>query len=242
MDQVIDEPDECVLSTDQLTLMRLWLLQAKYFPLLIFSHASLSPLSLSSLPSLFPPHFEMEKSCYNSCGRFLAVYTAEWRNIYTMGYGDDSAQFVSLWRGMTFPFPSRASEVKEAFVRTETYTCRCIYAHKSMQKYAICKHCCGFRRSQCSCLPAAVCVLWGRVFGRGLVLGLMGGLKVEVSSSFSLIICLTSPLLCYFSGSRVCAEVSEGRSDEKTLPALCVGNPDKPKHNTTHRSCVMCEV
>lgn len=39
MDQVIDEPDECVLSTDQLTLMRLWLLLAKYFPLLIFSHA-----------------------------------------------------------------------------------------------------------------------------------------------------------------------------------------------------------
>lgn len=39
MEQVIDEPDECVLSTDQLTLMRLWLLLAKYFPPLIFSHA-----------------------------------------------------------------------------------------------------------------------------------------------------------------------------------------------------------
>lgn len=35
MDPVIDEPDERVLSTDQLTLMRLVLLQAKYFPLLL---------------------------------------------------------------------------------------------------------------------------------------------------------------------------------------------------------------
>lgn len=110
MDQVIDEPDECVLSTDQLTLMRLWLLQAKYFPPLIFSYACFLPfislsLSPSSLPSVSPPHSKMEKSCYNSCGRFLAMYTAEWRNIYTMGYGDDSAQFVSLRQGMTFPFP-----------------------------------------------------------------------------------------------------------------------------------------
>lgn len=38
MESVIDEPDESVLSTDQLTLMRLRPLQAKYFPL---------PLSLS---------------------------------------------------------------------------------------------------------------------------------------------------------------------------------------------------
>lgn len=84
-------------------------------------------------------------------------------------------------------------------------------------------------RQQCVCV---------RVFGRGLVLGLMGGLKawLKSSSSFSLIICLTSPspaalllwLMC------VCAEVSEGRYDEKRLPALCVGNPDKPKHNTKH--------
>lgn len=59
MDQVIDEPDECVLSTDQLTLMRLWLLQAKYFPLLIFSHACLSPLLF---PALSLPHIMRRKS------------------------------------------------------------------------------------------------------------------------------------------------------------------------------------
>jgi len=50
MEQVIDEQDERVLSTDQLTLMRLSLLQAKYFPLLIFSHARLSPSACSFLP------------------------------------------------------------------------------------------------------------------------------------------------------------------------------------------------
>lgn len=46
MEQVIDEPDECVLSTDQLTLMRLRLLQAKYFPLMpafLISLLRLSP-------------------------------------------------------------------------------------------------------------------------------------------------------------------------------------------------------
>lgn len=64
MDQVIDEPDECVLSTDQLTLMRLWLLQAKYFPLLIFFHACLSLLFLSLSPPFPspPPHILRWKS------------------------------------------------------------------------------------------------------------------------------------------------------------------------------------
>lgn len=65
MEQVIDEPDECVLSTDQLTLMRLWLLQAKYFPLLIFSLACLPPPSLLSFLSFLPflhSFFKMENS------------------------------------------------------------------------------------------------------------------------------------------------------------------------------------
>lgn len=58
MDQVIDERDECVLSTDQLTLMRLRLLQAKYFPPLIFSYDSRLPLfSVLSLSSVSPPQF-----------------------------------------------------------------------------------------------------------------------------------------------------------------------------------------
>ncbi len=53
------------------------------------------------------------------------MYTAEWRNIYTMGYGDDSTQFVSLWRGMTFPspHPSWANEAKEAFMHSQMHRC-----------------------------------------------------------------------------------------------------------------------
>lgn len=62
MDQVIDEPDECVLSTDQLTLMRLWLLQAKYFPLLIFSHACFSHLPPLLFPVSLSPHILRWKS------------------------------------------------------------------------------------------------------------------------------------------------------------------------------------
>lgn len=105
-------------------------------------HLSLSP---SSLPSVSPPHSKMEKSCYNSCGRFLAMYTAEWRNIYTMGYGDDSAQFVSLRQGMTFPFPPLMGKLSE----TNLYMFLCIYTHthKNIYKHTVCKYCCGFRRS-----------------------------------------------------------------------------------------------
>lgn len=129
MDQVIDEPDECVLSTDQLTLMRLWLLQAKYFPLLIFSHACVSHLSPLLFPlTLSPLHTHTHTLRWKSLvvtvaagSSCLLVHAAEWRNIYTVGYGDDSLQFVSSWGEMTLLFPSWATEAKRAFRRTEPH-------------------------------------------------------------------------------------------------------------------------
>lgn len=64
-----------------------------------------APSQISSV-LLSPPHFKMEKSCYSSCGRFLAVYTAEGRNIYSMAYVDVSVQFISFWQEIVYPFPS----------------------------------------------------------------------------------------------------------------------------------------
>lgn len=129
--------------------------------------------------------------------------------------------------------------------RKLSYTHKCTDVNKNIYKHTVCKHCCGFRRSQCSCLPAAVCVLWGRGFGRGLVLGLMGGLKAWLRSlPLSLSLSALPPPHCcvtFLARVCVCVEVSEGRAVEKSLPALCVGNPDKPKHNTTHCSFVICK-
>lgn len=223
MDQVIDEPDECVLSTDQLTLMRLWLLQAKYFPLLIFSHACLSPLSLLIPPSL--PHiFRLEKSCCNSCGTFLGMYTAERRNIYTMGYGDDLAQCVSLWRAMTFPFSPRGrTEQSELFRSTKADMHRCVYIHKT-------------------CINTANAIIVVATQGRRVPAsqqhpGPMGGLR-SLLPSLSL---SASPPPAVLLLRLIRVEVSEGRGGGKSLPALCVGNPDKSKHNMTHCSLVVCE-
>lgn len=85
---------------------------SQIFPSAYFSLMPCLPPRLSlSLCSFSPPHFKMEKSCYNSCGRFPPRCAAEWRNIYTMGYGDESAQ---LWRRMTFTFPP----FDEAFTHT----------------------------------------------------------------------------------------------------------------------------
>lgn len=82
----------------------------------------------------------------------------------------------------------------------------------------------------------------GECLAEVLVLGLMGGLKAWLRSlplSLSLS-ALTPPAVLLLCIVCVCLEVSEGRGDEKSLPALCIGNPDKPKHNTTHCSFVIC--
>lgn len=119
MDQVIDEPDECVLSTDQLTLMRLWLLLAKYFPPLLFSHARV----LRLLPfALLSSHVLRWKSrVIVVAAGLLAMYTAEWRNIYMMGYGDASVQFACLWARDDAPF-SLIGELTNLLVRLRMYT------------------------------------------------------------------------------------------------------------------------
>ncbi len=53
---------------------------------------------------------------------------------------------------------------------------------------------------------SSVCVLWGRVFGRGLALGLMGGLKAWLRSlPFSLSLSALPPRCCVASLARVCA-------------------------------------
>lgn len=83
-------------------------------------------------------------------------------------------------------------------------------------------------------------VLWWRMFGRGLVLALMGGLKAWLRSlPLSLSLSALPPCAVLLPWLvRVCVEVSEGCGDQKGLPALCVGNHDKPKHDTTHCSSV----
>lgn len=84
---------------------------------------------------------------------------------------------------MTFLFPSWATEAKEALRRTEAH----VYVHL---------HTCEINKNTANSyiveaaeghsVPASqqwrVCVLWWRMFGRGLVLGLMGGLKAWLRS------------------------------------------------------------
>lgn len=93
------------------------------------------PLFYHMLPPPQHTHFEMEKSCYNSCGRFLATCPAEWRNIYTMGCGDDSAQ---LARSKGWRLVSSQVQIKHT----------CVHIHARIRREAL--HACtvvGFRRS-----------------------------------------------------------------------------------------------
>jgi len=129
------------------------------------------PLLLLGLPLfprplfLSPPTFSRWKTLVVivAAGSLLVVYAADWRNIYTTEHGDDSVQFAGLWRKSTFPLPPPPPIVK--LLKSQT---RCIHTHTHVYLNT-CTHCCGYRRSWCSCLPAAVCELWGRVFGRGLL-------------------------------------------------------------------------
>lgn len=52
--------------------------------------------------------------------------------------------------------------------------------------------------------------------------------ETEVSSSLSVL-----PPQLPGAGVSVCVEVSDGRGEGKILPALCVGNPEQPKHKMT---------
>lgn len=114
---------------------------SQIFPSTYFLIRQPPPPLLRPFPLYLPHILKMEKSCYNSDGRFLAMYTAERRNIYTMGDGDDSAQFVSLWQGLTSPFPSWANQAQQ------TCSCACAYTNYNKYKYTICKYCWCFRRS-----------------------------------------------------------------------------------------------
>ena len=126
---------------------------------------------LSCVPLLFPlslPHILGWKSLVIIVvAGSLVVYTAEWRNIYSMGYGDDLAQFVSLWRGMTFPFPSWLTEREQAFSDTQKRTCRCVYTHEKKNTYINTVYSGIVVVTKGCSIPASKeqCVLWGSVFG-----------------------------------------------------------------------------
>lgn len=200
MDQVIDEPDECVLSTDQLTLMRLWLLQAKYFPLL-FS----PPLPCLSSPLLFLfPHIMRWKSLVVILVAGSSTCILQNGEIFTLrdwgggwGGGDDSAQFVSLWRAVTFLFLSWPNKAK-------THVRRWIYMQKNTDTH----------------INAVDAVIAAVPEGRSSSSRLWPSFGsrtdgwAEVPSSSPLIVSLTSLLLCDFCGSW-----------SGSLRALSVGKP-----------------
>lgn len=82
-------------------------------------------------------------------------------------------QRTLLARSKGWRFISPQVQIKHTCVHIRARICR-----KSLHACAVV----GFRRSSCSCLPAAASLLWGRRFGRGL--GLTGGLKAWLRSLF----------------------------------------------------------
>lgn len=156
-----------------------------------------------------------------------------------MGYGDDSAQSVSLWRGMTFP---PHGPVPEERVPHELEYIEVHYMQTLLWFFSE-------GRGVPASLQHRVCVVGESVWPRSgsRTDGWAEGLA-EVSSSLSLIICLTSPPRCkllWLVCVCVCVVWRSARAAAMRKAfqrSLCVGNPDKPKHNTTHCSSVMCSL